>query len=223
MDFNLFREIIDEATKYGKRSFSLHLFGEPLLYPRIHDSIEYIKRRNKRHTILLTTNGTKLNELFDSVRSVDQIFWTWRKEAKFSDTTLTKLKKWGKFRVRIINEITPKEELKKWEKWPNIEFRQIHNYGGAIDIKKFGAENKTDSRWPCYHLWLAPAISWNGNFLMCCALPHQEEIIGKFKNQNIAEMWQGNQIKKIRESHIKGEFLGACKNCDVWKSYPRIF
>src|SRR3990167_250292 len=60
MDFLLFQMVIDEASTYGARSFSLHLFGEPLLYPRILDAIDYIKRKNKRHTVLLTTNGTLL-------------------------------------------------------------------------------------------------------------------------------------------------------------------
>ena len=34
MGFRLFCDIVDECSKYGPRSFSLHLFGEPLLYPQ---------------------------------------------------------------------------------------------------------------------------------------------------------------------------------------------
>src|SRR5258708_3002683 len=57
IDFKLFKTIVDECSQYGPRSFSLHLFGEPLLYPFILDAIQYIKIKNRRHTILLTTNG----------------------------------------------------------------------------------------------------------------------------------------------------------------------
>ena len=49
MDFNLFTAIVDECSKYGPRSFSLHLFGEPLLYPKITQAIEYIKTKNRKN------------------------------------------------------------------------------------------------------------------------------------------------------------------------------
>src|SRR3990167_1690013 len=42
MDFELFQRIVEECNQYGPRSFSLHLFGEPLLYPHILQAIEYI-------------------------------------------------------------------------------------------------------------------------------------------------------------------------------------
>ena len=87
MDFGLFRSIIDEATHYGPRSFSLHLFGEPLLYPRIWDSIDYIKKKNKHHTVLLTSNGTLFERYITELTSsrVDKVIWSWRPEAKFSE------------------------------------------------------------------------------------------------------------------------------------------
>ena len=171
MDFELFRKIINEASKYGTRSFSLHLFGEPLLYPRILDAIRYIKETNKRHVVLVTTNGTKINEFAEELIAlkIDQVFWTWRTEATFNESTLETLRKWGRFRVRFIKEITPEDQYKKWSKWPNLETRSLHNYGGDIETWKFGETrsraqpSKWEFRWPCYHLWFAPAISWNGN------------------------------------------------------------
>jgi len=225
MDFNLFKEIINEASRYGKRSFSLHLFGEPLLYPRIHDAINYVKSCNKKHTVLLTTNGTKLNELFDSVKEADQILWSWRREAKFTDETKRKLLRWGRFKVRFISEVTPKEAYKEWEKWPNKEVRSLHNYGGEIDLSKFSAISNSENknRWPCYHLWLAPAVAWNGNILICCADPHQKEVIGKFKEQDVSDVWRGTRLNNIRKSHLEGKYFGICKNCDVWRSYPSFF
>lgn len=222
MDFNLFKEIIDEAARHGPRSFSLHLFGEPLLYPKIKDSIQYIKKADKRNRVLLTTNGTKLNELFDSVKDADQIYWTWRKEAAFSEARLEALKKWGKFRVRIIKEITPKEELLKWKDWGNIEYRSLHNYGGEIDLSLYGVPG-TEKRWPCYHLWLAPAVAWNGNILICCADPHQKEVMGKFPENSIESFWTGQKLKEIRHSHKAGIYKGVCEKCDVWKEYPNIW
>ena len=256
MDFGLFRKIIDEASQYGARSFSLHLFGEPLLYSRIFEAICYIKQRNRRHTVLLTTNGTKVNECVNELVSskVDQVFWTWRREAKFGVSTLLKLNRWGKFRIRFIDEITPDEARKEWAEWKNVEGRRMHNYGGEIDTGKWPKSTeksmdqekketsgltasqvqplresfslrknslKWESRWPCYHLWLAPAISWNGKFLMCCADPHQREVFGDVTKENVSVGWK--RVERVRQSHLRGEYKGICESCDVWKEYPDIF
>ena len=235
MDFGLFKSIVDEATRYGKRSFSLHLFGEPLLYKNWFEAIQYIKSKNKRHTVLFTTNGTLLERFGNLDKLIasgaDQVYWSWREEAKFSEETKKRLKKWGKFRVRIIEEVTPKEELEKWKTWGNIEYRKLHNYGGNINTDSFQTDSpvetsslmKEEERWPCYHLWLAPAVAWNGKILICCSDPHQAEVLGQFPAVTVHEIWVGAKLKEIRDSHLRGEYGGICKNCDVWKTFPSIF
>jgi len=226
MEFGLFQSIVEEASKYGRRSFSLHLFGEPLLYSKWFDAIQFIKKKNNKHTVLLTTNGTliergdNLDKLIKS--GVDQVLWSWRTEAKFSELTKERLKKWGKFRVRFIKEVTPKEEFAKWKNWKNREERSLHNYGGNVDLLPYGVQN-TEKRWPCYHLWLAPAVSWNGDILICCADPHKKEVLGNFQNHTVHEVWTGSKLYEIRQSHLRGEYKGICEKCDVWKAYPSLF
>lgn len=223
MDFGLFRKIIDEASGYGARSFSLHLFGEPLLYPHVFEAISYIKGRNPNHTILLTTNGTKVNECVDDLvcSGVTQVYWTWRREARFTEPTLLKLRKWGKFRVRFIDELTPHSALMEWRDWKNVEGRRLHNYGGDISLERFGGKSPEGKRYPCYHLWLAPAVSWNGNFLMCCADHSQKEIFGDINLETVSQAW--NRLNTVRDSHMRGEYKGICANCDVYKEFPDIF
>lgn len=236
MDFGLFRKIIDEAKGHGPRSFSLHLFGEPLLYPHIFEAVRYIKSSNPRHTILLTTNGTVLNDCIDEFVScgITQAYWTWRREARFTASTLLKLRKWGKFRVRFIDEITPEKAREEWKTWPNVEGRRMHNYGGEVKVSRFTkqskenqlssslkTENQSLTRWPCYHLWLAPAVAWNGKFLLCCADPHQKEVFGDLTKESVHKAWQ--RVEIVRKSHLRGEYSGICTNCDVWKEYPDMF
>lgn len=229
MDFSLFKDIVDEASRYGARSFSLHLFGEPLLWPHIIDGIRYIKHCNKHHNVILTTNGTHLNRFVNDLigSRVDEIIWSWRKEARFKDETTYKLRsstKSGKtiFRVRILKEVTPPEAIKEWEDWPCVEMRSLHNYGGDIDLSRYGVPSAV-TRWPCYHLWFAPAVAWNGDILLCCVDPHHKEVLGRFPEQSISEVWQGRTLKRIRQSHREGRYEGICRNCDVWKNYPSFF
>lgn len=236
MAFPLFKSIIDEAAQYGARSFSLHLFGEPLLYPHWFEAIRYIKEKNRRNTVLLTSNGTLFDRYVDDLvtSDVDKIIWSWRPEAKFTEETKAKLRRMGKFTVRLIADVVPKEAFEEWSQWPNVEIRSLHNYGANIDItalKKNGDAQKSlspssttsPSRWPCYHLWLAPAVAWNGDILMCCSDPHRKEVLGRYPQDSLTEVWTGRRLNAIRESHLRGEYSGICKDCDVWKSYPDIF
>ena len=231
MDWQLFRTIVDEAKEFGPRSFSLHLFGEPLLYPYIMDAIRYIKSSHQKNVVLLTTNGTviaknprKVDSLIQS--GVDLVLWTWRPEARFDVETREKLRAWKRFRVRFIKEVTPKEAYVEWADWPNVEGRQLHNYAGNINLQDFNVQLQDSiksSRWPCYHLWLAPAVAWNGNILLCCADPHQKEVFGHFPKQSIHEVWTGRQLGRIRDSHLNGTYSGICSGCDVWKITPDMF
>ncbi len=231
MDFQLFKAIVDEASCYGARSFSLHLFGEPLLYPRFSDAVRYIKLKNRRHTILLTTNGTQLNRRCDEVIGlpIDQVYWTWRPEAKFTEETKEKLRRWGRFRVRFIEEVTPPEAYEEWKDWSNVEGRKLHNYGGNIQTSDFSSVpdvekgSSSATRYPCYHLWLAPAVAWNGNILICCADPHAKEVLGQFPEMSVHQAWKSSKLEEIRQSHLQGTYKGICSNCDVWKNYGNIF
>jgi|SRR3990167_4177158 len=225
MEWDTFTSIIDEASKYGSRSFSLHLFNEPTLYPKWCEAIKYIHKKNKRNTILLTTNGTTLNSRVDDLieANPDLVFWSWRTEAKFTDITKSKLRKWGKFRVRFLSHLTPPEAKEEWKDWPNKEDREIHNFGNRIDTKLFGKPDTDIKRWPCGHLWFDPAISYNGNILICCNDSRQEEVLGHYPEMSMNEAWTGQKLKEIRESHLKGIYSGICKGCDAWKTYPSIF
>lgn len=224
MDFELFKEIVNESSNYGARSFSLHLFGEPLLYPKILEAIGYIKKRNKKHTILLTTNGTTLNKFSKRLleSGVDRIIWSYRKN-NFNDETIDVLKKIGL--IRLLIEETPKEEFEKWSKFPRVEIKHLHNYGGQIDTTKWGLKDDSKSEfYPCYHLWLAPAIRWNGDITICC-----NDSLGRMAftrygaNTNLRSYWTSDYLRNIRNNHMALKPKEICVGCNSYKAYPDIF
>lgn len=226
MDYGLFKSIIDECSLYGPRSFSLHLFGEPLLYPKIIDAIKYIKSKNRRHTVLLTTNGTLLNNFSKRLMDagVDRIIWSWRICGnQFTSETIEILKKIGI--IRLLIEETPNEEFEKWSKFPRVEIKHLHNYGGDIDLSKWGYIKKPDKRYPCYHLWLAPAIRWNGDMVFCCNVSKHTvySTLGNVLQRSIHDMWKSDQLNEVRNDHKQGVYKDACRSCDSWKAYPSIF
>ena len=223
MRWELFREIVDECSKYGPRSFSLHLFGEPLLYPNIIEAIRYIKHKNRQNTVLLTTNGTLLNRFIKDILDVgtDRIIWSWRKN-DFNGESIQALKKIGL--VRLLVEETPKEEFEKWSKFPRVEIKHLHNYGGKIDTSRWGVSRmQVPKRYPCYHLWLAPAVRWNGDIVICCADPKGESSFGKYGDTNLYRYWHSEGLVRLRGEQMRGVYSGICATCNVWSTYPDMF
>lgn len=250
MDLNLAKKIVDEATQHGPRTFSLHLFGEPLLAPNTIPIIEHIKNRNKKNNILLTTNGVFLTKemsqkLIDS--EVDKVVISIhgsnsRQYQSITGTdnlnkveenikNLIRLKQEGKkdkpkIYLRMVVPEDKKDEAeqfrKKWTGYPvTIDIREPHNFGGRIgDLKK-----ENIKRYPCYHLWFSPGINWDGQVSICCCDTFKEEVIGNAKEQSVSEIWKGERLQKYRQYHLAGRYdkISLCKNCNVWKTYPDIF
>lgn len=203
ISFDVFKKVVDEASSYGKRSFSLHLFGEPLLYPRISECIRYLKKR--KHTVIITTNGLLLDRYKKELREVDKIIWSYKEGIKVSE----EFKTWKNFTVRFFD--------KEDKSWPRREIRKLHNYGGKL---KSIAQSMDVSRYPCYHLFLAPAVRWNGDVVICCADPDGKSVIGNLSNMTMSEAWR--KMRFLRQEQLHGIYSGICKECDVWKSYPSL-
>lgn len=227
MDWELFKSIVDECSEYGPRSFSLHLFGEVLMYPKIVEAIDYIKDKNEKHKVLLTTNGVLLNKFNSKLRRVDRIIWTYRKN-NFNKESIKLLKEKGL--IRLLIEETPEEEFEKWSKFPRVEIKHLHNYGGNIDVSKWGLRSEPsvsgggDKRYPCYHLWLAPAVRWNGEITFCCNVPQLGyEVLGRYPVDKIGDVWKGPRLADIRDEHKKKIYNGACAKCTSWQAYPSIW
>lgn len=251
MNLDLAKKIVDEAAFFGPRTFSLHLFGEPLLAPNTIPIVEYIKRKNKKNNILLTTNGVFLSKEFSQKlidNETDKVVVSVHGANKEQYRSVTGTDDLAKVEENIRNLIALKKESKKEkpkiylrmvvskdkkmemdsfrQKWKNypviIDIREPHNFGGkVVDGKKV----QNHKRYPCYHLWFSPGINWDGQVSICCCDSLKEEIIGSIKEKNLSDIWKSEKLQKYREHHLKGEYdkINLCKNCDVWQTYPDIF
>lgn len=251
MDFSLFKKIVDEAKKYGPRSFSPYGNGEPLLAPNIIEMIKYIKESDPDNTVILTTNGVlltkekseklvenQLDKIAISFTSPDRKTYFEKsgvdklEEVEKNIEQLIDIKKEKKSRkplisVRMIADEDTKSQakkfLQKWEKQEVIaEVRPMHNYGGNVKVNYIKTEIK---RYPCYHLWLAPIILWNGDFVVCCNDYGRKSLMGNIKNQTINEIWTGEKMQNCRKAHLAGKYdqVAPCNNCDVWNIYSDLF
>jgi radical SAM protein with 4Fe4S-binding SPASM domain len=116
-----------------------------------------------------------------------------------------------------------KDFIKKWKNKKVIaELREMHNYGG--NIKESNIKNQK-KRYPCYHLWLSPAIHWNGDVSICCDDYARKALLGNIKNQPLYEIWNGQKISHYRKLHLQGKYnqMPICGDCDVWNIYSDLF
>lgn len=205
LPFGLLEKIVREASRYGHRSFSLHLFGEPLLYSRFADALGLIHETG--HSAIVTTNGSYLGKHLGVLRKAEKIIWSYKEGIKVPE----ELKKWKNFVVRFF------DNQREDKSWPQREVRPIHNYGGVIPL----AKSTEITRYPCYHPFLAPAVNSRGEFLICCADPNGKSVVGNIRNMSVNEAWK--KMDSIRKEHLSGQYKGICSKCNVWQSYPNIF
>jgi len=252
MDFELFKKIVNEAGLHGPRNFSLHLFGEPLLAPNITQMLEYIKQKKPKNTVLLTTNGVLLNkeisqkiinsgvdkaivsihganeQQYRAVTGTDNLKTVEKNIKNLIDLKNAAKKNKPKIFLRMVspkeNAIEIKNFCQRWSSYPVfIDIKEPHNFGGRIETGRLADD--LPKRYPCYHLWLAPGINWDGKVSICCCDTFKEVIIGNINQNSLCEIWRGKKLKQYRDYHLKGQYdkIPVCKNCDVWTTYPDIF
>lgn len=252
MDFFLFKKIVDEASVFGSRSFCLHIFGEPLLAPDLIKMIKYIKDKDGKNVILLTTNGVLLtqelsNKIIESgvdrlivsvlaandrtYKSLTQLDYLKKVEDNVENfLSLKRQKRKNKpiVYVRMLKNENTNDEVKLFiTKWSArnvmIDIREAHNYAGKVATNTF--KKKTTRRYPCYHLWFSPAVNFDGEVSICCCDWKREAVLGDVRKNTLSDIWQSGLIKKYRRFHLEGDYskIPLCARCDVWATYPDIF
>jgi radical SAM protein with 4Fe4S-binding SPASM domain len=242
----LFKRIINESLKYGKRwMIILHNFGEPLIHPQIAEMVRIIKEKKAAEIVQFATNGILateeiLNDLIsaglDAITfSIDAYSPEEYKELKGLDA-LEKVKA----NVRLLMDLKKKRQsvlpwvcakmirrrgfehtfkpfLDEWRKIADeVALTPFSNWAG--DITYQGTEPIRKKRYACHFLWYYPVINWQGDVFICCATFSPQAIIGNLEKESIHDIWTREKLRKIREAHLKKDFrqIPYCADCTYW-------
>jgi radical SAM protein with 4Fe4S-binding SPASM domain len=250
MKMDLFKKIINESSG-NVRNIQLHLFGEPLLHPDIIPQLVYAKKKGIALSIF--TNGALLNEKLSKALSkyaervvisfngaTKETYEKIQKGSNFEKTMkqiaafLSYVKKHKGCNVKLKflqmgeNEKEAKDFLKQWGHYRarniNVTVVKEHDWAGQLSNLPSWEEH-LKKRYPCFLLWKAMAIGWNGDVGLCCYDFNFPYIVGNLNKQTIKEVWNGPEQRRIREIHLSGNTkkLSLCKNCTSWTLYPRKF
>ena len=247
MDFDLFKKIIDEASKFV---FEVHLLhrGESLLHPDFFKMIKYA--HDAKIVTKFHTNGTLLDEeksykLIES--GLDQFSFSFDGYDKATYESIRIKANFEKTVGNIVRFLEIKQRLKAKKpstileliNFPNLykNFDRskkklfINHFKGLplhkIEVKEmhnwageFGGVQKAKKYSICTFLWQALIIFWDGRVVPCTQDFLGYYILGNVRDSSLAEIWNNEKMVKLREKVIKKEIddLKACCHCDrLWR------
>jgi MoaA/NifB/PqqE/SkfB family radical SAM enzyme len=243
-------KITAEAAKKGPTSYSLHLYGEPLMNPAWDKIVATIRRAHPYNAILLTTNGFFLtenvsrkllelgvNRIFVSMHSFDpEVYRNYTRGGDIS-VVLNNIRTFAKLpgrssRTKLFirlfhgpddSPFVPDYIDSLRALGIRLEIRGYHNFAGGRD--QWSTFKKERRRWPCFHPWFTLGVAVDGTTIICCADARLGTKVGNAFEQTLEEIWKSEAVETIRREHLKNQFerWKACEPCDTWKFHPDIF
>jgi len=245
--FDLFRKIIDEASRFV---FDIHLLhrGESLLHPDFFRMVAYAHQAGV--VTRFHTNGTLLDE--DKARrliesGLDQFAFSFD---GYDRDTYERIRVNGDFEQTVGNIIRFLEIKKEMgARRPVtilelIDFPGLYRGDGGKKRKAFLArfkglpldkvKVKNLHNWageagrpprrgrylPCTFPWQALIIFWDGSVLPCTQDFQGEVVLGNVGQSSLASLWNGEKMVELRRKILSGDITGlaTCSRCDrVWR------
>jgi radical SAM protein with 4Fe4S-binding SPASM domain len=240
MDFALFTRLIDECQARGPvRKIGLHKDGEPLAHPRIVDMVRYIKDKQAADIVSFTSNGILMKP-----RKAEQLIEAGLNDVSFSiDATDGETYRQSKGRDKLAQvesnvrhflairppeiKVTVKfirmrendgEEERFIDSWrdsgADILVTEYHDWSGSVrDSSLVGIE--ATSSYACENPWYSLAVNWDGKVSICCVDWDSQAVVGDANEQSIHEIWQGDALRGIRQTHLDGQAhsMSPCNTC----------
>ncbi len=113
----------------------------------------------------------------------------------------------------------PSEELKRLFEGRNVQFimNWAHHWASdfTADVQGMPPLGALGPYFPCRLLWGEMTIRWDGTVVPCCYDLRSEEVISRFPDQSLAEIWNGEHYTGLRQSHVRGRAgrIPLCAGC----------
>jgi len=244
MEFDIYKKIVDEVSKYKDIILRLVCDGEPLMHPNFLEMIKYAKQNGIR-PVCFNTNGTLLNEeiSLDVLKSeVDVVeisldainkdtYERIRIGANFENVMTNihrfielrnQLEAKTKIMVSIIDQPEARDEINEFTNYWALKVdrvikRTFTTIGGIMEKRKLGFAI-TEKRWPCPLLWTRIFINVDGIIKFCVEDWFDKTTLFDIKDRTIDDAWRSFEYNKIRQNHLIGRFeeIPYCKECVDW-------
>jgi radical SAM protein with 4Fe4S-binding SPASM domain len=235
-----YKNIIDQAVKYGVKSIKLNYLGEPLLHKDVVWQVKYAKDQGILD-VMMNSNGDLLTkELSEQLLEVglDKMFISFDSispdiyEKQRKGTSLGKVidnlyyfiqlrnEKYPNTHVRVSMVMYDTPEFKAQFEglkvmWKNLVDAVGYGFYVERDYEQLdGSYSKVDGFY-CEQLFQRMFLKYNGNVTVCCVDDQDEYIVGNWKEEDLKNIWHSPAYKNIRQKHIDGDYdsIGMCTKC----------
>jgi radical SAM protein with 4Fe4S-binding SPASM domain len=225
MSDELFRKIIKDGKEMRRSFFVPFLNGEPFMFSRIWDWLDYMAAENVRVHIYTNAERVDVDRLV-SYKNISVICCGVNAATK---ETYDKTVRGPEFERVISNvkELMKKAHCQRFasmvvvdsnqhevelfrETWGKYAiFGEFKNWAGArhCDIERTG------ERVPCWALLNTMSIMWDGRVVPCCLDYDSKRIIGDANVQTLTEIWHGSQWMRKRHRHLDFDIV-PCRDCN---------
>lgn len=134
-----------------------------------------------------------------------------------------KAKTQADLQILIMDERGKKDYQENIEKFKNnfsqlpldcVQIRQPSTWGNFFSgTEKFKPRSLTKEFSACSYLWSSLAILWDGRVVACCSDFFGDNVLGKFPQKTLKEIWNDKPMRDFRQSMANGSYLKYNKNC----------
>jgi radical SAM protein with 4Fe4S-binding SPASM domain len=230
MSDDLFYKIIREGKEMGVRSYSPFLNGEPFVFPRIWQWLDYMEKENVK--VSLFTNAEKVD--VDRLLTYSNIEYVNCSLNAATEETYNKIMRGPKFDVvkKNIDELLERTPMKK-PFGVRVSFVQTEDNVHEIDqFKSMYKKNrrkicefcnwtgdrqsslaKVGKRVPCWVLLHQMFVLWDGSVVPCCQDYDAKMILGDANKNSLREIWES--YAWMRRKHRRLDFdIPVCSKCN---------
>ncbi|MFC1514808.1 radical SAM/SPASM domain-containing protein [Candidatus Omnitrophota bacterium] len=227
MNGELFRAIID--TNPDLEFVFLFQWGEPFLHPKIFELTKYVSAKGIR--TMITTNGTIFSdEIIEQILdcglerltfSIDGVASTYTRIRGFDyDKLKANISKLREFRDFKKSNLKIDISMVVFEETEGDRDRLIQEWRDIADSIQFIPRlipGVRKSR--CRELWRGNlTVLWDGKVVPCCVDFDGKMITGDATKDDISQIWNGQDMRRLRILHGQKMFTDACKQCSEYKS-----
>lgn len=233
MNFDLYKNIIDEAIKYNVYSVKLSWRGEPMLNKNLVEMIKYAKNAGICEVAMLT-NGERMSPglgiaisdagldwvsiSFDGMKDTYDVI---RAPAIFEET-VEKVRKLRLYRdqmgrkkplIRVQSVLSAIQDradefIALWDSIADkVNF--ISDQARDFEVKKM----RHDPNYVCPTSWQRMSIDYEGVVHQCISDYNGYMIMGETKKESLYDIWHGEQFRKLRKWFKEHTYLKHCEAC----------
>lgn len=225
MSDELFHKIIKESKVFKRPEIVPFLNGEPFIFPRIWEWLDYMKKMDCRVYLFTNAEFIDVNRII-KYKNIRYICCSINAATKKTHSEIMRGPNYDKV-VANVEELIAKApfpiyvsmvEVEKNQheidlfkkKWGDrVTYGEFKNWGGARHDKL----EKTGFRIPCQSMLHTITILWDGRVATCCMDYDGRLILGDANKQTLSEIYKSYEWLRRRHKNLDFSMI-PCKECN---------